>query len=202
MQCQINIIDMEPQKLTPEKSFEIITQIISEAKSKFEENGFIYAFWGLLSTVASLSQFILLKNGYYTINYYPYFLMPLGAIYTAYYFYKKGRGRQNQIGRMVTFSWTAVTLNVFILAFLLSGILKQHLIPVILILLGIGTIVSAVAIKSKLILYSGIIINFAGLACFRLELIYQPLLLGIVSAIAILIPGIILMVEHKKRKNV
>ncbi len=193
---------MEDQNLTPEKSFALINQVINEAKTRFEENGFIYAFWGLLGTVAALAQFILLKNGYYSINYYPYFVMPLGAIYTGYYFYKKGHAGQNQISRMVSFSWAAVVLNVFILGFLLPGILKQHLIPVILILVGIGTIVSAGAIKNRLILYSGVIINIAGLACFGLEWIYQPLLLGIVFAIAILIPGIILMVEHKKRQNV
>ncbi len=193
---------MEDQNLTPEKSFALINQVINEAKTRFEENGFIYAFWGLLGTVAALGQFILLKNGYYSINYYPYFVMPLGAIYTGYYFYKKGHAGQNQISRMVSFSWAAVVLNVFILGFLLPGILKQHLIPVILILVGIGTIVSAGAIKNRLILYSGVIINIAGLACFGLEWIYQPLLLGIVFAIAILIPGIILMVEHKKRQNV
>jgi len=193
---------MENQNFTPEKSFELINQVIKDARTRIEENGFIYAFWGLLSTVAALCQFILLKNGYFGINYYPYFIMPLGAIYTGYYIYKKKRDRKNQIGKMVAFSWTAVTLNIFILAFLLPGILKQQLIPVILILLGIGTIVSAGAIKSRLILYSGVIINFAGLACFSLEWIYQPLLLGIVSAIAILIPGIILMVQHKKRQNV
>ena len=193
---------MEHQNLSPEKSFEIINQVINEAKSKFEENGFIYAFWGLLGAVTAFGQFILLKNGYYGINYYPYFIMPLGAIYTGYYFYRKERSGQNQIGKMVSIAWIAVVLNIFILGFLLPGILKQQLIPVILILLGIGTIVSAGAIKNRLILYSGVVINFAGLACFSLEWIYQPLLLGIVSVVAILIPGIILMVEHKRRQNV
>lgn len=193
---------MENQKLTPEKSFEIINQVINEAKLRFEENGFIYAFWGLLGAVAAFSQFILLKNGYYSINYYPYFVMPLGAIYTGYYFYKKGRVRQNQISRLVSFTWTAVALNIFILGFLLPETLKQNLIPIILILLGIGTIVSAVATKNRLILYSGILINLAGLVCFRLEWIYQPLLSGIVSAVAILIPGIIIMVQHNRRQNV
>jgi hypothetical protein len=128
--------------------------------------------------------------------------MPLGAIYSGYYHYKKGCTGQNLISKLVSLAWTAVVLNIFILGFLLAGILKQNLIPVILILLGIGTIVSAGAIKNRLILYSGVIINFAGIVCFRLEWIYQPLLLGIVSAIAILLPGIILMVEHKKRANV
>ncbi len=193
---------MEDQNLTPEESFTLINQVINEAKTRFEENGFIYAFWGLLGTVAALGQFILLKNGYFSINYYPYFIMPLGAIYTGYYFYKKGRVRQNQISRMISFSWTAVVLNIFILGFLLPAILKQHLIPVILILVGIGTIISAGAIKNRLILYSGVIINIAGLACFSLEWIYQSLLLGVVFAIAMLIPGIILMVEHKRRQNV
>ncbi len=193
---------MENQNLTPEKSFELITQVINDAKSKFEENGFIYAFWGVLDAVAAFGQFFLLRNGYQNINYYPYFLLPLGAIYTGYYYYKKGRGRQNQIGKMLSFAWIAVLLNVFILGFLLSGILKQQLIPVILILVGIGIIVTAGAIKSRLILYSGIIINFAGLACFGLEWIYQSLLLGVVSVVALLIPGIILMVQHKKRQNV
>ncbi len=193
---------MEDQNLTAEESFNLINQVINEAKTRFEENGFIYAFWGLLGTVAALGQFILLKNGYYSINYYPYFVMPLGAIYTVYYYYKKGRSGQNQISRMVSISWTAVVLNIFILGFLLPVILRQQIIPIILILLGIGTIVSASAIKSKLKLYSGVIINLVGLACFRLEWIYQPLLLGIVFAIAILIPGIILMVVHKRRQNV
>jgi len=193
---------MENQKFTPEKSFELINQVINDAKSKFEENGFIYAFWGALDAVAAFGQFYLLKNGYTSINYYPYFLMPLGAIYTVYYFYKKGRGRQNQIGKMLSIAWIAVLLNVFILGFLLPGILKQQLIPVILVLVGIGIIVTAGAIKSRLILYSGIILNFAGLVCFGLEWIYQPLLLGVVSVVALLIPGIILMVQHKKRQNV
>ncbi len=193
---------MKNQNLTPEKSFELINQVINDAKTRFEENGFIYAFWGLLGTVAALGQFVLLKNGYYGINYYPYFIMPLGAIYTGYYYYKKGRVRQNQISKMVSFAWTAIVLNIFTLGFLLSGILKQNLIPVILILVGIGTIVSAGAIKNRLILYSGIVINFAGLVCFRLEWIYQPLLLGIVSVVTIFIPGLILMAEYKKRQNV
>jgi len=193
---------MENQKLSPEKSFDIINQIINEAKSKFEENGFIYAFWGVLGAVAAFGQFILLENGYYSINYYPYFLMPLGAIFTIYYFYKKERTGQNQIGKLVSFAWIAIVLNIFILSFLLAGSLKQNLIPVLLILVGIGTIISAGAIKNRLVLISGLVINFAGLICFGLEWIYQPLLLGVVSVVALFIPGLILIVQHKRRENV
>jgi len=194
---------MNDQILTPEKSFDIINQAIKEARTRVEENGPIYTLWGLLSTLAALGQFYLLKNGQFTINYYPYFLMPLGAIYTAYYFYRKKRkGPQNHIGKIIGISLTIVTLNVFVLSFLLAGILKTQLIPILLILLGTGTIISAGATRNKLILFSGIILNLSGLACFYVEWMYQPLLLGIVSTVAIFIPGIILMVEQKKKENV
>ena len=44
---------METTKMTPEKSFELITQMIQEAKLKFEESGLIYMLWGALIAVAS-----------------------------------------------------------------------------------------------------------------------------------------------------
>ena len=193
---------MENTELTPEKSFELINQVISDARNRIEENGFIYAFWGVLSTAAALGQFFLLRNGYIHINYYPYFIMPLGAIYTGYYYSRKKKGEHNLVGRILGISWSAIILNVFILGFLLSGSLKENLIPVILILLGIAIIISGSTTKNWLLLFAGIIMDLAGLFCFSVTWMYQPLLLGIVSAITILVPGIILMVEHKRKQNV
>ncbi len=74
--------------------------------------------------------------------------------------------------------------------------------PIILILLGIGLFISGGAIKSRLIIVSGILINISGYICFNLKWINHSLLMCIVSVNAILIPGIILMIEHKKKKNV
>jgi hypothetical protein len=193
---------MENTELTPEKSFELINQVITNARNRVEENGFIYAFWGLLSTAAALGQFFLLKNGYFNINYYPYFIMPLGAIYTGFYFYKKKRGEQNQIGKILGVSWSAIVLNVFILSFLFSGNLKENLIPILLVLLAVAIIISAGITKNRLILVAGLVMNLAGLFCFSVSWAYQPLLLGIVSAVTILLPGIILMAEQKKRQHV
>lgn len=190
---------METDKLTPEKSFDIITQVINEARNKFEENGFIYMFWGALSAIASISQFILLKNDYYDINWYPYLLMPLGAIYTVYYFSKKkNKYKSNQISKIISLSWAVISLNTMILGFLFSPVLKQHLIPVILILLSVGIVLSGVSVKSKLLLFSGIFINVTAFVSLKIDWMYQPLLMGIVSIVAILIPGIILMIQHKK----
>jgi len=194
---------METDKLSPEKSLELITQVITQARNKFEENGFIYMFWGALIAITSISQFILLKNEYYSISWYPYLLMPIGAIYsTIYYSKKKGKSKENLISKIVTALWIVLSINMMILGFLFGNNLKENLIPIILILLSIGTIVSGTSIKSKLLLYSGVFIGLSAFLGFYLEWIYQPLLMGIVSVIAILIPGIILMVQHKRKENV
>ena len=64
---------MQTEKLTAEKSLELITEVITQARKKFEENGFIFMFWGALIAIAAIGQFLLLKYEYYSINWYPYF---------------------------------------------------------------------------------------------------------------------------------
>ncbi len=193
---------METNKLSPEKSLELITQVINEARTKVEENGFIYMFWGALIAIAALSQFVLLTYEYYHIHYYPYFLMPIGGIFTGYYFSKKGKTPQNQISKIISIGWMVLSVNMMILGFVFATTLKEHLTPIILILQGVGLIISGGAIKSKLLLYAGIAINISGLVCFNLAWIYHPLLSGVVAIIAIFIPGLILMIQHKNRSNV
>ena len=194
---------MKTEKLSAEKSLELITDIITQARKKFEENGFIFIFWGLLIAIAAIGQFVLLKNEYYNIHWYPYFLMPLGAIYSMYYFSKKGKKeRQNQISEMVSYAWIFLSINMLALGFIFAHLLKANLIPVILILLAVGTIVSGISIKSRLLLFSGIFINLSAFVSFYLPLIYQPLSMGLIAIIAILIPGIILKIQYKKKQNV
>lgn len=195
---------MKTNQLTPEQSLELITQVIQEAKSKFEENGVIYVFWGVLIAIASFGQYYLLSNGHQSINYYPYALMPLGAIITWIYVYKKEdkHTKPNQVSRIVGYLWTAVSLNLLIVGCFMGAYLKVNLIPILLILMGIGIWVSGGAIRSKVLMASGVLINIAAFICFQIDWLYQPLLMGILAIFAILIPGIILMNAHKKQQHV
>jgi len=194
---------METDKLSPEKSLELITQVITQARNKFEENGFIYMFWGVLIAIASVGQFVLLKNEYYNINWTPYLLMPIGAIYSFIYFSKKkSQNKQNPIRKIITALWIVLSVYMMFMGFLFFSHLKDNLIPVILILLSVGITVSGTSVKSNLLIYPGILIGVFAFAGFYIESIYQPLLMGVVSIIAIVIPGILLMVKYKRNKNV
>lgn len=191
---------METDKLSPEKTLELIADVITQARNKFEENGFIYMFWGALIALTSFSQFALLANGSYDNHWYPYLLMPIGGIYSyVYYSRKKGKRKHNVIGKTISSLWIVLLINTMIYGFVFANNLRSNLIPIILTLVSIGTIVSGTSIKSKLILISGIFVGLSAYVSFFLEWFYQPLLMGIVSVIAFFIPGVLLMIQKREK---
>ncbi len=191
---------MKSTELTPEKSLELITQVIAEARDRFEENGFIYMLWGALIALASFGQFVLIKAGHGDISWYPYLLMPAGAIYTSFYYARRKKPNHgNVISLMMTALWVVLSIYMMVLGFLFGGSLKENLIPVILILLSIGITVSGTSLKSGLLIAAGIFIGLSAFAGFYFDRTGQSLLMGVVSFIAIFFPGLILMYKHKRR---
>ena len=192
---------MKSTEFTPEKSLELITQVIAEARDRFEENGFVYMLWGALIAVASLGQFVLIETGHGNISWYPYLLMPAGAIYTSFYYARRKKpSRANVISLMMTALWVVLSIYMMVLGFLFGGSLKEHLIPVILILLSIGITVSGTSLRSGLLVAAGIFIGLSALAGFYMDRTLQSLWMGVVSFVAIFIPGLIMMYKHKRRQ--
>ncbi len=194
---------MQKENLTPRQSLDLITQVINQARSRFEENGFIYAFWGTLIALASLGQFYLLQAGRTDIHWYPYLLLPLGFVFTTLYYIKKKKKRtKNVFDKSLAGLWNILGLYMMVLGFLFAGQLRENLLPVILLLLSVGMTVSGILIRQRILLFSGVLIGGAGIYAFSVDLMHQPLLTGIIAIIAILIPGIVLMYRHKRLNNV
>ena len=190
---------MKEENFTPEQSFETIAAVIREAKAQFEEDGIIYVGWGILTAFAAFAQYYLLHNGFADINYYPYFLMPLGAIASGVYSARKeSKGRKTHLSRIISATWVSVSITVMILGFVLAAKLGAVLMPMILIVLSIGVMVSGAAVNSNVLLFSGILMNLLGFFTFTFPIEQQPLLMGIASVACILVPGILLMRNHKK----
>ena len=52
---------MEKNDLTPEESFVIINKAIANFKMNYKENAQVFLLWGWILTLASISNFIILK---------------------------------------------------------------------------------------------------------------------------------------------
>ncbi|MEM8886423.1 MAG: hypothetical protein AAGD28_00430 [Bacteroidota bacterium] len=190
---------MDAKELSPQESLSLISQVIQDAKTRFEEDGKLYVLWGALIAVIAFVQFFLLLNERYDINYYPYFVIPIGVLISRRYYKKKGEVSNNQISRNIGLLWLVISLNSMVFGFGFSMVLAESLVPVILVIVGIGITLSGVFIKSKLILYAGLLQNLVGFICFAFDWLYHPLVLGISSILFTLIPGIILMNRYKKQ---
>ncbi len=188
------------QEFTPEKSLELITQVIRQAKSKFEEDGVIYMMWGILLFGTSTTQYFLLQNGYFKSHFYPYFILPLGMVVSILYYRNKQKRKGNQISSMISVTWGVVGFNLMFMGFFFWNALQSNMVPVMLILMGIGTFVSGKAINSRLIMGAGLLLNITGFVGFQFALASHPLLLGISSLLFIFVPGLIIWI--KKKKNV
>lgn len=189
---------METDKLNPIQSLEVIMEAIGDARSKLEEDGFIYIFWGLLIGIASFGQFILLRTGHYEISYFPYFLTILGGAYSFFHYRKKdASGHKNHLSRVIMSLWIMLFLNMTILGFAFAPMLGKNLLPIMLILSGIGMGLSGVIIKKPLLLYAGIFLNLAGIASIMIPWNYQPLALCIGSLVGVFLPGLLIKLRKK-----
>ena len=191
---------MESKEFTPSESLSLIANVISEAKSRFKDNGFSFIFMGLAIFIASFSQFVLLKLRYYQIDYYPYFIMPVAAAITFFYYKKKRNSIKstNIIGTLFTIISAIMGINLMIAGFFFWGKFGIALIPFMLIILAIWSSLTGVIIKNKVFLFSGIVINIIAYISFYVEREYHPLILSVVALIGFVIPGIILNFSSKE----
>ena len=186
---------MNKKIFTPEESLLLIAQTIEETKQRFKNNGHIIIFWGFLTFMVTLSQFILLQLELYRINLYPCYLYPLGGIYTALYLWRKNQGNpqpQTPIGRILMATGGALGLNLLLLGFIFSDKLGEAMASVFLILLAFFLIVCGVSIKFKPLIVGGILLNLIGFAAFYFDSTYHPLIMSIGSVTGLIIPGILL----------
>jgi hypothetical protein len=191
----LKILAMDNESLTPEESIALITRTIQQTKYRFVENGHILIMWGVLICAASLAQFILLRLEHYTINYFPYFIMPLGGVYT-YLYYGRKQKKNNLpvtiIGRILRVLGTVLGINFLVLGFIYWKELGAALFPIFFIFLALLVIIMGAAIKFKPFLIGGIILNLTGFALFFVELEYHPVIMSAAAVITIVIPGLIL----------
>ncbi|MFA6403333.1 MAG: hypothetical protein WCX31_17175 [Salinivirgaceae bacterium] len=185
---------MENREFTPSESLALIASVISDAKTRFHDNGFSFIFLGLCSFAASLGQFVLIQLGYYQINYFPYFIMPIAGIITYFYYKNKKETVKstNIIGSLLSLLGIILGLNLMIAGFFFWNKFGLALIPFMLILFSLWPLLTGVLIRNRFFIATGIAINIIAYGSFFLEKEFHALVLSVVSLIGIVVPGIIL----------
>lgn len=183
---------MNNENFTPEESLRLISEVINDARTRFQENGSIYIMWGILLGMAGIGQYLLVYFEYYSISFVPYFLMPIGGVISFLYYRRKTSGKKNSISQIIGKIWFLVLVNVIILGFVFAMALGENLVPVISIIIAIGTITSGVALKERVLQVSGVCINILGCLAFFIPYDLHPLVTASIGIFFTLIPGILI----------
>jgi hypothetical protein len=185
----------EEKIFTPEQSLAVIQRMMDHARSRFEENGMQYLVWGGLNTFAGIGHYLLGQAGLYALIFIPYLVLVVVGM--TYNIVSRRRGTKaspgnNPIGKLISSLWVVLVVNINVMGFFMFGALGSNLTPVIMLLLGIGVCISGLAVRSKMLMWAGILVNAIGMITFYVDLDYQPLMLSLAAFSAMVIPGAIL----------
>lgn len=195
---------METEKnLTEKESLELISKMISTAKTTISDDGIHYMIWGWGVFISAILHFVLLKTGYQQPSLVWVVFMPLCGVAA----FVAGR-RQRQQARVrtfveeyLTYLWIAFGVSLFSILSFANEIGMNAVYPIIIVLYGIGTFVSGGALRFMPLKAGGIICWVLAFLSVRVEFEYQLLSIAASVLLAYIIPGYLLRKKYHQDKN-
>ncbi len=194
---------METEKeMNSKESILLIQRMINTTKEDLEDSSFYYLVWGWLVFVACIIHFILINISFQNQSIGWMVIMPLGAILTAVYGYRQGKKQRalSYIDDLMKYVMISFFVSLFmVLAFMNKLGLATY--PMIMLIYGIWLFISGGALKFRPLIIGGII-NWI-LAIVALFVLFEKQLIILAAAVFLgyIIPGHMLRIKFKKRKQ-
>jgi hypothetical protein len=197
---------MEKNILTPEESFNIISKAIANLKMNYKESAKVFLLWGWILTLASFSNFIILKilqskeaheltagnwelPGLFSIgNWVVFGLIGFIILFFMERKIKKDKKVYSHIESYIKNLWI-VTAASFFIATLLCVKLKIAPPPIMLLIAGIATTTSGLLIKFRPVIIGGMAFFIFSIATTFVSNEYIALITGTAIICGYLIPG-------------
>jgi hypothetical protein len=193
---------MKKSILTPQESFDLINKHISNFKMNYKENGKIFLLWGWILTIASLSNFVILKillikeayglNGLFSIGNWVLFSL-IGFIILFFMERKTNKEKKvySYLENHMKNLWIVTAASFFIATFLCIN-LEISPPPIALLIAGIATTTSGLLIKFKPVIIGGIAFFVFSIASTYVSNEYMALIVCLAIICGYLIPGYLL----------
>ena len=190
---------MDKTILTPEESFDLINKAISNFKKNYKESAKTFLLWGWMLTLASFSNFIILKilhnkeayelMGLYSLGNWVVFGI-IGFIIQFFMLRKVDKNKKvySYLDTYLTKLWQ-VTAASFFIATLLCIKLEIAPPPIMLLIAGIATTTSGLLIKFKPLIFGGIAFFIFSIATTFVSNENIALIVGMAIFCGYVIPG-------------
>lgn len=190
---------MKSEKIcSPEESIKLIEQMIRESNRSFERNSERpYLIWGYTSLFVSLAVYFLLplwgSNALYLWWVIPIVGWGLMLLTGSVRFRTQA---QSHVGRFISILWGVMGINFFPLSLLVPGV---YILPSVLVLGGVGSVITALALRNTLLSVTSAIGAVLGYVMAFVELGRdQILLFALGMMIVFIVPGHYLQAKNKR----
>lgn len=195
---------MHEDKFSPQESLKLIESMIYQAKNRFTENGFLYLLWGWVIFFSAAGHFILLKTAWFKQPELIWFSWIPATIFQTFYLVKKKKSEKAKTysENMVNYIWISFGLSMFVISILLTKTDQwERMTSFSLLLYGIPTFLSGIAMQFKPLITGGIACWLLAVLSVFLAPIYGLLLLALAIIIAWIIPGYLMRKKFKKENT-
>lgn len=182
------------EKLNPKESLDIISDAIQKTKENIKEQNFYYLLWGWFAAIAAIMSYLIMNFTTFKFDFLPWaILMPLGGIITMIYAirYSKHKSYETYLDGFLKYVWIVVGVS-FILVVFTSLILKVNPTIFVLLIAGIGTLISGLIMKFKPLIWGGILFFVFSLTSVFLDDSLRLLIFAIAIITGYLVPAYIL----------
>jgi len=190
------------ENLSAEKSFETINAMISIAKNKLADDGFLFIFWGWLVCFSSLFHYVFIKLNFKGGEY-VWALMPLGGIFSMVYAIKQNKKDtvKTYVDDYLKYLWIAFGISLIIVLISMSenGIKNTYFF--LMVLYGFATMVSGGILNFRPLIIGSILAFACALASNYFGTSEQLLWISLSLICSYIIPGHMLRNQHKSEIN-
>jgi len=197
---------MNKNDLTPEESFDIINKAISNTKMNYKESSQVFLLWGWILSLASFSSFFILtflnskeaheltggiwkyKGLFFLGNWFLFCLVGFIIMYFMVRKINKNKKIISHIDKFVNNLWW-VTMASFFIAIFICIRLKINPPSIMLLIGGIATTTTGLAIKFKPLFFGGMTFFIFSIASTFVTIEYTTLLVSGAILCGYVIPG-------------
>jgi len=196
---------MNEKKLSAIESLEIIQSILDQTKQKYEEKGFTILVWGSLILLTSVAQYLLLTTGNADkIGYLWLFTVVPGSITTFIVKFIEGaksKERKQNRDRM-GFIWLMASFMALVTGFLLQDISDHIFITMIWAPFCVAGLSTGLYLREHLLIAMSILAAILAFSAVFIPVSLQSLLNALIALVLMVIPGLKLYQDFKKRNRV
>jgi len=190
---------MEERKLNEKESLELISQMIRNTKQRLEDgSGKPFLIWGYTTFIVSLVVFYFINmTGNYFYHWIWFAIPIIGSILMLLFSRNDKKHGFTFIDRIIGNIWTVLGIAAVMIS-LSAFFVRIPILPLMLLLMGIGTTLTGLVIQFKPVILSGILGMVSCVLPFLMPGSEQILVFGFMFLIMMVIPGHILNYNGRK----